>query len=205
VYITLSWTLTCGEDEESGGACGEGGIGAGWVSPVSEELLAARIVACRLRLPGLSRVFPSFGARFGNFLFTSSPKLNSNILPSTPSTPTAAPRIRARHSMLFRVGDDMVRSVVARCVKQTFRQSQGLHTRPSSHESSIAHLLDQGPEDCKRVVVNGFIRSIRIQKQRSFASVGDGSSLEPLQALLTPQQSERSELSTAPPHSKLRL
>jgi len=58
VYITLSWTLTCGEDEESGGACGEGGIGAGWVSPVSEELLAARIVACRLRLPGLSRVFP---------------------------------------------------------------------------------------------------------------------------------------------------
>ncbi|KAE9369073.1 asparaginyl-tRNA synthetase [Stipitochalara longipes BDJ] len=61
----------------------------------------------------------------------------------------------------------------------------------SNRKSTIAHLLDQGPKDREKVIVNGFIRSIRNQKQRSFASVGDGSSLEPLQALLTPQQSAR--------------
>lgn len=93
----------------------------------------------------------------------------------------------------------MVRSAVARGVKQVFVQSRGVHTKPWSHESSIACLLDHGPKDNEKVVVNGFIRSIRNQKQRSFASLGDGSSLEPLQALLTPQQSERSEL-PAPLH-----
>jgi hypothetical protein len=87
----------------------------------------------------------------------------------------------------------MVRSAVTRVVKQAFKQSRGLHSRLLAHESSIAHLFDQGPKDSEKVIVNGFIRSIRNQKQRSFASVGDGSSLEPLQALLTPQQSERSE------------
>jgi hypothetical protein len=93
----------------------------------------------------------------------------------------------------------MVRSAVARGVKQVFKHSRGLHTQPLPHESSIARLLDLGPKDSKKIVVNGFIRSIRNQKQRSFASVGDGSSLEPLQALLTPQQSARSEL-PAPLH-----
>jgi hypothetical protein len=88
----------------------------------------------------------------------------------------------------------MARPAVARSVKQVFKHSRGLQTKPLSHESCIAHLLDQGPKDSEKVTVNGFIRSIRNQKQRSFASVGDGSSLEPLQALLTPQQSARSEL-----------
>jgi asparaginyl-tRNA synthetase len=88
----------------------------------------------------------------------------------------------------------MVRSAVARVVKRAFKQSRGLHSRPLAHESSIAALLDQGPKDSGKVIVNGFIRSIRNQKHRSFASIGDGSSLEPLQALLTPQQSQRSEL-----------
>lgn len=41
------------------------------------------------------------------------------------------------------------------------------------------------------VTVNGFVRSIRKQKTRSFAAIGDGTSLEPLQALLTPAQAER--------------
>ena len=46
-------------------------------------------------------------------------------------------------------------------------------------------------EDRDKVVVSGYVRSIRNQKTRSFASIGDGSSLEPLQALLTPLQAER--------------
>ncbi len=63
-------------------------------------------------------------------------------------------------------------------------------------QPSIAQVLDIGPADSDKVVINGFIRSIRNQKQRSFASIGDGSSLEPLQALLTPEQAQRLELPT---------
>ena len=105
----------------------------------------------------------------------------------------AAPR-PAKSIQILLVREAMVRPAVTRVVKQAFKQSRGLHSRPLGHESSIAYLLDQGPTDSEKVIVNGFIRSIRNQKQRSFASVGDGSSLEPLQALLTPKQSEGSEL-----------
>jgi uncharacterized membrane protein YccC len=84
---------------------------------------------------------------------------------------------------------------------QTQTQTQSHRASASSATSSIAHLLDQGPQDAENVVVNGFIRSIRNQKQRSFASVGDGSSLEPLQALLTPEQAQRSDLTHPEPSS----
>lgn len=40
------------------------------------------------------------------------------------------------------------------------------------------------------VVINGYIQSIRNQKQRSFAAIGDGSSMQTLQALLTPEQAK---------------
>jgi hypothetical protein len=54
--------------------------------------------------------------------------------------------------------------------------------------SSIAHLLDHGVSQPSNVAVNGFVRSVRNQKRRSFVAIGDGSTLEPLQALLTPKQ-----------------
>lgn len=62
-----------------------------------------------------------------------------------------------------------------------------------SSQLSVAKLLGTSPEyiDEVKVNVNGFIRSIRNQKKISFASIGDGSSVQPLQALLTPQQAER--------------
>ena len=93
----------------------------------------------------------------------------------------------------------MPRSAVARCVKQHFQPCfRGMHTKVSSSPFSIAKLLHDVPKgDSEEIVVNGFIRSIRNQKKMSFASVGDGSSLEPLQAILTPALSERLELSQA--------
>src|SRR5690349_103400 len=55
---------------------------------------------------------------------------------------------------------------------------------------SVAKLLATPADDGERQVY-GFVRSIRKQKTRAFAAIGDGSSLEPLQALLTPAQAER--------------
>ena len=83
---------------------------------------------------------------------------------------------------------------LTKCITQAFTQTRSFHTRPTPYEPSIAHLLDKGPQDVNRVVVNGFIRSIRNQKQVSFASIGDGTTLKPLQALLTPDLAQRSEL-----------
>jgi len=91
----------------------------------------------------------------------------------------------------------MVRPQLSRCARELLGHARSFHSRPTPHESSIAYLLDRGPKDATNVVVNGFIRSVRKQKTMSFAAVGDGSSLEPLQALLTPQQADRSVL---PPH-----
>ncbi|RAL62024.1 hypothetical protein DID88_002512 [Monilinia fructigena] len=70
-----------------------------------------------------------------------------------------------------------------------------------SSQLSVAKLLGTSPKDIDevKVNVNGFIRSIRNQKKISFASIGDGSSVQPLQALLTPQQAERLSSGTAVP------
>ncbi|KFY24265.1 hypothetical protein V493_05355 [Pseudogymnoascus sp. VKM F-4281 (FW-2241)] len=71
-------------------------------------------------------------------------------------------------------------------VQQRFHSSA-----PSTSASplSVAKLLATPADDGERHVY-GFIRSIRKQKTRAFAAIGDGSSLEPLQALLTPAQAE---------------
>ena len=147
----------------------------------------------------LARVFSRVS--LPKFLSTTSAFNCRNLLssPHRQLAPTADLRT-ASPCLEWGTRHEMVRSAVARYVKQAFKHSRGLHTTARAHESTIAHLLDQGPQDSERVVINGFIRSIRNQKQRSFASVGDGSSLEPLQALLTPQQSARSEL-PAPLHT----
>ncbi|PSR81464.1 hypothetical protein BD289DRAFT_484404 [Coniella lustricola] len=60
---------------------------------------------------------------------------------------------------------------------------------------SVAKLLEldlsgqTGPE-VPKVVVNGFIRSVRAMKSRYFVALGDGSSLAPLQALIPKEQAE---------------
>jgi hypothetical protein len=96
----------------------------------------------------------------------------------------------------------MVRASLSRCIRQGVGHCRSFHISTAFRDAqpSIAQVLDVGPIDSDKVVINGFIRSIRNQKQRSFASIGDGSSLEPLQALLTPEQAQRLELSI--PHSR---
>ncbi len=122
-------------------------------------------------------------------------------LAKCPTSITPTPRIPISHSrtggeyLVPIEGGRMNQPRLSRCIKYAFSHSKYLHTGSSSTPSSIAHLLDRGPAEPENVVVNGFIRSIRNQKTRSFASLGDGSSLEPLQALLTPAQAHRSELS----------
>lgn len=76
-------------------------------------------------------------------------------------------------------------------VQQRFHSSA---PSPSASPLSVAKLLATPADDGERHVY-GFVRSIRKQKTRAFAAIGDGSSLEPLQALLTPTQAERFALS----------
>jgi asparaginyl-tRNA synthetase len=58
---------------------------------------------------------------------------------------------------------------------------------------SVSSLLNRetaspdGPAD-DLVTINGFVRSIRKQKRVAFAAIGDGTTIEPLQAVLTPDQ-----------------
>lgn len=90
-------------------------------------------------------------------------------------------------------------AALARRVGQAFMGCRAIHTQTENSRSTIARILEHKPADPADVVVTGFVRSIRNQKQRSFASIGDGSSLEPLQALLTPAQAQRSKLDTHNP------
>jgi len=87
-----------------------------------------------------------------------------------------------------------MRRSLSRCIQNGISHSRAIHANSHSGPLAIAHLLDEGAENPDSVIVNGFIRSIRNQKQMSFASIGDGSSLEPLQALLTPEQAKRFKL-----------
>jgi len=89
----------------------------------------------------------------------------------------------------------MAQPRIVRCLRfgsiHSSRRAFHTSTRRAAAPLSVADLLDTAPSTTDNVIVNGFIRSIRNQKNRSFASIGDGSSLEPLQALLTPQQAQR--------------
>ncbi|KAL2023744.1 hypothetical protein VTK56DRAFT_1458 [Thermocarpiscus australiensis] len=70
------------------------------------------------------------------------------------------------------------RRVCRRCLSQ---QANG----------SVAQLLQWKPaEQVDNVVVNGFVRSVRSMKAHRFVSLGDGSSLTPLQALVRADDAE---------------
>ncbi|OTB00619.1 hypothetical protein M426DRAFT_65535 [Hypoxylon sp. CI-4A] len=61
----------------------------------------------------------------------------------------------------------------------------------STAPTSIAEFLDFKPhEPVSDVKIDGFIRSVRAQKQHHFVSLGDGSSLESLQAVVPAAQAE---------------
>jgi len=125
------------------------------------------------------------------------PRSPSSTTPNSPSAievrdPFFYPgRRAAQHST-------MVQPRLSQCIRRAFHHSRARSrnfssSRDTSFPPSVARLLGTGPADPSNVVVNGFVRSLRSQKQRAFASIGDGSSLEPLQALLTPEQAKRSD------------
>lgn len=65
---------------------------------------------------------------------------------------------------------------------------------------SVARLLEWKPqEEVRDVVVNGFVRSVRSMKSRSFVALGDGSSLASLQALVPTNQAQGCGLSFQTP------
>ncbi|KAF2201896.1 asparaginyl-tRNA synthetase [Delitschia confertaspora ATCC 74209] len=65
--------------------------------------------------------------------------------------------------------------------------------------STIASLWTQSPSapieekisrDGGQLTINGFVRTVRKQKRVAFAAIGDGSSLQTVQAVFTPEQAE---------------
>ena len=59
-------------------------------------------------------------------------------------------------------------------------------SRAALERATFAELLAQD-EEAKNVDVYGWVRSLRKQKKIAFAAVGDGSTLDPLQAVLKPE------------------
>ncbi|KAJ5156018.1 hypothetical protein N7492_008821 [Penicillium capsulatum] len=75
--------------------------------------------------------------------------------------------------------------------------SFAVHTRPATLR--CAQILQSSKQNAcsfedQEIKVNGFIRSVRKQKRFAFAEISDGSTIEPLQAILKPAQA--ADLST---------
>jgi asparaginyl-tRNA synthetase len=60
--------------------------------------------------------------------------------------------------------------------------------KPANIASLLKSSANDTNESSPEIEVNGYVRTIRKQKRIAFAAVGDGSSLQPVQAVLTPNQ-----------------
>lgn len=90
--------------------------------------------------------------------------------------------MRLWHSSLSKASG----SVCYRCAQQSQRTSSTLR------RTTVADVLEAKPRehDQDLISVDGFVRSVRRQKNIAFAAVGDGSSYGSLQAVLDPQQAD---------------
>ncbi|CAL3969661.1 unnamed protein product [Diplocarpon coronariae] len=79
---------------------------------------------------------------------------------------------------------------VVRGITKASTHYRQLHTRSAHQSHGIAHLLDNGAADASRVAVNGFVRSVRVQKKLAFANIVDGTTNRTLQAVLTHEQAQ---------------
>jgi asparaginyl-tRNA synthetase len=61
--------------------------------------------------------------------------------------------------------------------------------RPSASQSAFAR---PSISDGQSLTVNGYVRTVRKQKRIAFAAIGDGSTLQTVQAVLPPQLAEGS-------------
>jgi len=60
--------------------------------------------------------------------------------------------------------------------------------KPANIASLLKSSAETTEESTPEIEINGYVRTIRKQKRIAFAAVGDGSSLQPVQAVLTPDQ-----------------
>lgn len=60
------------------------------------------------------------------------------------------------------------------------------YSKPASKPRSVKSFLEWKPEEeVHDVVIDGWVRSVRAMKKRAFVTLGDGSSLAPLQAVIS--------------------
>lgn len=71
-------------------------------------------------------------------------------------------------------------------ILETFQKRALSHSCVSRQRQSIAGILRNGT-NAEQVYVNGWVRSLRKQKRVAFAAVGDGSTVDSLQAVLRPE------------------
>jgi len=73
---------------------------------------------------------------------------------------------------------------------QLLNQSRRNASSNASKGGGVAAILgrDEPIEDAQ---VNGWVRSVRKQKKIAFAALGDGSTLDSLQAVMKPEQAEQ--------------
>lgn len=72
------------------------------------------------------------------------------------------------------------------------RAYQHANTSPRPKTRSIAELLESGSA-AENVHVDGWVRSVRKQKRIAFAAVGDGSTVDSVQAVLKPEDAAKYE------------
>lgn len=70
------------------------------------------------------------------------------------------------------------------------RYSSTAVQKPKSIGSLLQHSADSEVGTSTEIEVDGFVRTIRKQKRVAFAAVSDGSSMQPVQAVLKPDQAE---------------
>lgn len=77
----------------------------------------------------------------------------------------------------------VTRTLNIACTKRVFSTSR-VHLQ---HKVRIANLLERDASS-DQVEVNGWVRSVRKQKRIAFAALGDGSTIDSIQAVLKPEQ-----------------
>lgn len=71
---------------------------------------------------------------------------------------------------------------------KTFLRWSSTIQKPANIAALLRSSVENTDESTPKIEVNGYVRTIRKQKRIAFAAVGDGSSLQPVQAVLTPDQ-----------------
>jgi asparaginyl-tRNA synthetase len=78
----------------------------------------------------------------------------------------------------------------AQLLRQSRRNASNAAKGSSPRGNSIATILARDAP-IENAEVHGWVRSVRKQKKIAFAALGDGSTLDPLQAVLKPEQVEQ--------------